>query len=125
MSKVAKKITWISSVGSNEVSNFPMKRSYSGFTLLELTMVMFFMALISGLATPFAMSLLDRMELHTSARQITSALRYARSEAITVKKPVIFNGDLTNNQFWVTSSHKNLEPRIVSLNNPVRLDRFL
>ena len=100
------------------------KLACSGFTLLELTLVMFFMALIAGLATPFVMSTLDRMELQTSARQITSALRYARSEAITIKKPVIFSGDLTHNQFWVTSAHEGAVTRIISLNDPVRLDHF-
>ena len=125
MPKVAKKITRISSVGNDEGRSFLVKRTCSGFTLLELTLVMFFIALIAGLATPFVMSTLDRMELQTSARQITSALRYARSEAITVKKSVVFNGDLTHNQFWVSPAHENVAPRIVSLNDPVRLDHFL
>lgn len=102
-----------------------MKRGCSGFTLLELTLVMFFMALIVGLVTPFVMSTLDRMELQTSVRKVTSALRYARSEAITIKKPVIFNGDLSNNQFWITHTREDETPRVISLNEPVRLARFL
>lgn len=125
MSKVARKTTRTSSVGNDECNSFLVKRACSGFTLLELTLVMFFMALIVGLATPFVMSTLDRMELQTSARQVTSALRYARSEAITIKKPVVFNGDLTNNQFWIIPAYENATPRIVSLNDPVRLERFL
>ena len=125
MPKVAKKITRISSVGNDEGRSFLVKRTCSGFTLLELTLVMFFIALIAGLATPFVMSTLDRMELQTSVRQVTSALRYARSEAITIKQPVVFNGDLTHNRFWVIPAHENATPRIVSLNDPVRLDHFL
>ena len=95
------------------------------FTLLELTLVMFFMALIAGLSTPFVMSTLDRMELQTSARKIASTLRYARNEAITSKKPVIFSGSLVRNQFWIKQGYKNETPKITSLVNPIRLDHFI
>ena len=96
-----------------------------GFTLLELTLVMFFMAIIAGLSTPFVMSTLDRMELQTSARKVASTLRYARSEAITSKKPVVFAGNLKRNQFWVTQEYKNEAPKITSLTDPIRLDHFI
>ena len=96
-----------------------------GFTLLELTLVMFFMAIIAGLSTPFVMSTLDRMELQTSARKVASALRYARSEAIASKKPVVFSGNLDRNQFWVTQGHNNKTPKITSLTDPIRLDHFI
>ena len=95
-----------------------------GFTLLELTLVMFFMAIIAGLSTPFVMSTLDRMELQTSARKVASMLRYARSEAIASKKPVVFSGNLTRNQFWITQGYKNETPKISSLTDPIRLTRF-
>ena len=113
MSKVVRKIIRISSAGNNNGKSFLVKWACSGFTLIELTLVIIFMALIAGLATPFVMSTLDRMELQTSARQVTSELRYARSEAITIKKPVIFNVDLTNNKFWVSTEHENKVPRII------------
>ena len=96
-----------------------------GFTLLELTLVMFFMALIAGLSTPFVMSTLDRMELQTSARKVASALRYARSEAIASKKSVVFSGSLVRNQFWIKQGYKNETPKITSLVNPIRLDHFI
>ncbi|MCL0045422.1 GspH/FimT family pseudopilin [Nitrospinaceae bacterium] len=96
-----------------------------GFTLLELTLVMFFMAIIAGLSTPFVMSTLDRMELQTSARKVASALRYARSEAIASKKPVVFSGNLDRNQFWVTQGYNNETPKVTSLTNPIRLDHFI
>ena len=96
-----------------------------GFTLLELTLVMFFMAIIAGLSTPFVMSTLDRMELQASARKVASTLRYARSEAITSKKPVVFSGNLDRNQFWVTQGHNNEPPKITSLTDPIRLGHFI
>ena len=96
-----------------------------GFTLLELTLVMLFMAIIAGLSTPFVMSTLDRMELQTSARKVASALRYARSEAIASKKPVVFSGNLDKNQFWVTQGYNNETLKITSLTDPIRLDHFI
>ena len=96
-----------------------------GFTLLELTLVMFFMALIAGLSTPFVMTTLDRMELQSSARKVASTLRYARSEAIASKKPVVFSGNLTRNQFWVTQDYKNKTKKITSITDPVSLTHFI
>ena len=101
------------------------KNGCLGFTLLELTLVMFFMALIAGLSTPFVMETLDRIELQTSARKVASTLRYARSEAISSKKPVVFSGNLTRNQFWITQGHKNETPKITSLTDPIRMSRFI
>jgi len=89
-----------------------------GFTLLELTLVMFFMALIAGLSTPFVMSTLDRMELQTSARKIASTLRYARNEAITSKKPVIFSGNLVRNHFWIKQDYKKRNSKNHILSRP-------
>ena len=125
MWKVEKKPTGILSVGNDKANSFFIRLDCSGFTLLELTLVMFFIALIAGLTTPFVMSTLDRMQLQTSARKVASTLRYARSEAIAVKKPVIFAGNLTQNKFWVTHTHENETPRIVSLTDPIRLARFM
>ena len=96
-----------------------------GFTLLELTLVMFFMAIIAGLSTPFVMSTLDRMELQTSARKVASALRYARSKAIASKRPVVFSGNLDRNQFWITQGYNSETPKITSLTGPIRLDYFI
>jgi Tfp pilus assembly protein FimT len=71
------------------------------------------------------MSTLDRIELQTSARKVASALRYARSEAIASKKPVIFSGNLNRNQFWVTQGYNNKTPKVTSLTDPIRLDHFI
>ncbi|MCH8157484.1 MAG: GspH/FimT family pseudopilin [Nitrospinae bacterium] len=125
MWKAEKTTTGTSSAGSDPAGRKAAGTSESGFTLLELVLVLFFMALITGLVTPFVMSTLDRMELQSWARKVTAALRYARSEAISIKKPVIFNGDLTHNQFWITHSQEDETPRVISLDDSVRLARFL
>lgn len=125
MSKVAKKTIEISSAGNDEAYNSFIKPASLGFTLLELTLVMFFMALIAGLTTPFIMSTLDRMEMQSAARKVASALRFARSEAITIKKPVIFSGNITQNHYWISAIEVIKNPRIRSLKNPIRLAQFM
>jgi len=125
MSKAAKKTIEISSAGNDEVYNSFIKPASLGFTLLELTLVMFFMALIAGLTTPFIMSTLDRMEMQSAARKVASALRFARSEAITIKKPVVFSGSITQNHYWVSDTEEIKTPRIRSLKNPIRLAQFM
>ena len=125
MSKVAKKTIEISSAGNDEAYNSFIKPASLGFTLLELTLVMFFMALIAGLTTPFIMSTLDRMEMQSAARKVASALRFARSEAITIKKPVIFSGNITQNHYWISAIEVIKTPRVRSLKNPIRLAQFM
>ena len=125
MSKVAKKTIEISSAGNDEAYNSFIKPASLGFTLLELTLVMFFMALIAGLTTPFIMSTLDRIEMQSAARKVASALRFARSEAITIKKPVIFSGNITQNHYWISAIEVIKNPRIRSLKNPIRLAQFM
>jgi prepilin-type N-terminal cleavage/methylation domain-containing protein len=75
-----------------------------GFTLLEIILVLVFIGLIAGLTTPFVMSTLERIKHQSEARKIFSALRYARSEAITSKTVTTFNANIGSNKYWI--SHK-------------------
>ncbi len=73
----------------------------NGFTLLELVLVLVLMGLIAGLTLPFVVSTLDRIKLQSEVRQVTSALQFARSEAISKKTLFTFNVDIENNQYWL------------------------
>jgi type II secretion system protein H len=82
-----------------------------GFTLLELILVLFLMGLMAGIVLPFVVSTLDRVKLQSEARQISSALQFARSEAITKKTLFTFNANIDKNQYWLAipkekKSHK-------------------
>lgn len=77
-----------------------MKNTH-GFTLLEVILVLVFIGLIAGLTTPFVMSTLERIKHQTETRNINSALRYARSEAITRKTVTTFNADIDSNKYWI------------------------
>lgn len=77
-----------------------------GFTLLEIILVLVFIALIAGLTTPFVMSTLERVKYQAEVREINSALRFARSEAITRKTVITFNANTRNKKYWLSSKEK-------------------
>lgn len=84
------------------MNNQPVIRANrDGFTLLELVLVIFLIGLIAGLVLPFVVSTLDRIKLQSEARQIASALQFARSEAITKKTLFTFNANIDQNQYWL------------------------
>lgn len=99
-------------------------KASQGFTLMELILVLFFMGLIAGLATPMVMSTLDRIELQSAARRIASTLAYARSEAVTHKTAFVFEGDITGNQYWVTNTRTDESSPATVLDKRVRLAQF-
>jgi len=94
-----KKTIWTSSVGRTLSNDF--ENGDSGFTLLELILVLLLMGLIAGLALPFVAPTLDRIKLQSEVRQISSALQFARSEAISKKTLYTFNIDIDKNQYWL------------------------
>jgi Tfp pilus assembly protein FimT len=99
-------------------------RNAGGFTLIELILVLVFMALIASLSMPFVASSLDRIQLQSEARAIKSALAYARSQAITLKTPFVFHGDLKNNQYWLSIPRDDKTTRIKSIKDNVKFRSF-
>ncbi len=73
----------------------------SGFTLLELILVLVVIAVIASLTLPAFSSILTRMEQRSSIKEITTALRYARSKAVSAKIPVVFQAEFENNRYWL------------------------
>ncbi len=62
----------------------------AGFTLIEVTVVLAVLALAYGLALPVFSRSFDGPRLDRSAREITAALREARSTALLRGRPVYF-----------------------------------
>ena len=89
-----------------------------------MILVLVFMALIASLSLPFVGSSLDRIQLQSEAREIKSALAYARSQAITLKTAFVFNGDLKNNQYWLSIPRDDKTTRIKSIEESVKFKSF-
>lgn len=73
----------------------------SGFTLLELILVLAVVAVIAALTLPAFSSILNRIEQRSSVKEITTALHFARSKAVSAKVPVIFQAEFENNRYWL------------------------
>ncbi|MBL0716986.1 MAG: prepilin-type N-terminal cleavage/methylation domain-containing protein [Desulfosarcina sp.] len=70
---------------------------YSGFTLLELMIVMILMGLMTALVVPVTGSTIARMELKTAAKKTASALRYCRNRAAMEKITCTADIDFSDN----------------------------
>ncbi len=77
--------------------------SSSGFTLLELIIVMIIVGLMSVLVVPVIGSSLSSMELKTAAKKTASALRYCRSKAAMQKTVYVAGIDFATNIISVES----------------------
>ena len=78
-----------------------LSRSASGFTLLELAIVL----LVLGIAVSFLIPRLRDVEstrLTASAERLATTARYLYDEAAFRQRPMRFNFDLDNQTYWVT-----------------------
>ncbi|MFQ5443665.1 MAG: GspH/FimT family pseudopilin [Nitrospinales bacterium] len=119
-----KETTETSPVGRGWSKVFGLDRLSDGFTLIELILVLFLVGLIATLTTPFLFSTLDRIKNQSSIREITSTLRYARSQAISQKVAFAFNADIDNNQFWLTNLETDETTKTIAINPKIRIAEF-
>jgi Tfp pilus assembly protein FimT len=66
----------------SEASPWPCPRRGAGFNLIELLVVMAFMAVILGLGMPSMLKALSRAKAVAFARQVATAMQGARGEAV-------------------------------------------
>ena len=81
-------------------------RSNAGFTLIELIVVLAIVALgYSAVAVNFS-SGNDAMALKAAARDLTSGLRYVRSQAMLSHETATLDFNLSNNSYSLTGQKK-------------------
>ena len=100
-------------------SNF--EEDDGGFTLLELVLVLLLMGLIAGFTLPFVASTLDRLKLQSEVRKISSALQFARSEAISKKAIFTFNVDMDESKYWLAMPKHNEVTQSKPIDKTVRI----
>lgn len=76
----------------------------SGFTLLELLIVLAVMTLALAMVPPLLSSVGLTTELRGSARQLAAAMRVARSRAATKQQEAVVTVDLEQRRFTVSGS---------------------
>lgn len=67
------------------------RRRATGFTLIEMTVVLLLLAVILTIVLPNVSTLFGRPAAGGAARLLTDALREARAEAIATRRPVRFS----------------------------------
>ena len=67
------------------------KKKNSGFTLMELMIVIAIIAILSGVAIPNFIGFLPRQRLAAGAQDILQGLQKSRSKAIMTNRPVVVN----------------------------------
>jgi general secretion pathway protein H len=75
-----------------------------GFTLLELTVVLFIMALVAALAAPNFSGRWQEMQLRRAVREVAADLRQARTHAMRTQVEAVVTIDLANRRLTSTAS---------------------
>jgi prepilin-type N-terminal cleavage/methylation domain-containing protein len=81
-------------------------RRSSGFSLLELIIVLVIVGLVVLLAAPTLTKSLHHMELKTAVKRTSAILRMCRSDAINKRKVYLVDFDTTSNLVTVLSADK-------------------
>src|SRR5690349_9752111 len=73
----------------------PMKRHSRGFTLIELMVSIFVLGILTALAVPSFVGMMNRNRLASQSNELLAAVQYARIEAIRTNAKVTFCGAAT------------------------------
>lgn len=76
-----------------------------GYTLMELLVVLTIIAALFAVVPPLFSSASSANEVRAYARQMSSALRQARSNAVATRAPVTFTLDLEHHNYQLAGAH--------------------
>jgi prepilin-type N-terminal cleavage/methylation domain-containing protein len=108
---VSKVVTTTLPTGSNR------KAPQAAFTLIELSIAIFIMAMILAIAVPQFVRSYNASLLNAMGRSFATTCQYARVEAVLRQQKSILHIDLDRQTFWVTQLMR--APDAVELNEQV------
>lgn len=83
-----------------------MSFRYSGFTLLELLLVLLLLGLVYGLASPMIGGGSSGLDIKSASRQLAAGLRKARSVAVAERREAVLSLNVEARNFSVTGDPK-------------------
>lgn len=83
-----------------------LRRRSSGFTMLELVVVLFILGLVYALAGPMLGGAVSGLDIKAASRQLAAGLRKARSIAVTERSEAVLTLDVDGRKFSITSDAK-------------------
>lgn len=103
----------------------PQASSFKGFTLLELTVVLFIVGLLIATVVPH-LGDIGNARLQTTAKRLAAVVRYLAGEAALQNRPYRLNYDLDTHTYWVTTlavtqDGAEFKEDLSPLSRPVRL----
>ena len=79
-----------------------IKKSLTGFTLIELVLVILLVSVIAALSTPLFRRTFSDLELKGASFTMAKLINYARQTAIIEKANYKLNLDFAEGKFWIT-----------------------
>ena len=78
------------------------KNRKAGFTLVELTIVIFILALLTAVTMPRFVAFFSRGDLDVFASRLSTYIEHVRDKAVYKKRVLYVNYNPQQNRFWVT-----------------------
>ncbi|MFH1380575.1 MAG: hypothetical protein ABIH57_00185 [Candidatus Omnitrophota bacterium] len=82
--------------------NIKPKLSQAAFTLIELVLVILFIAILAALSTPLFRNTFTDLELKNTTFNLSKTINYAQEMAIIDRTIYRLNFDFENGRYWVT-----------------------
>lgn len=74
----------------------------NGFTLIEVSIVIFIMLLMTAITVPWMKTFAESTKLKSATRSIRSLIEFARSSAITQRMEYVVLFDPNNREYWLS-----------------------
>jgi prepilin-type N-terminal cleavage/methylation domain-containing protein len=77
-------------------------RRQDAFTLIEVSIVVFILAIIMAASMPYLVRTYNNALLNDVVRSFSTTCQFARIKAVTQQRPVVMHMDLKRQMFWIT-----------------------
>jgi len=83
-------------------SDIANSRVSHGFTLIEVSIVIFIILLMTSAVVPWMRTFNETTKLRTASRSIRSLMEFARESAISERKEYVVLFDASNGEYWLS-----------------------